>query len=1065
MFCDLVGSTVLSTQLDPEELREVVRAYQQACAAVIGRYEGYIAQYLGDRVLVYFGYPVAHEDDAERAVRAGLDIIAALPSAVSSSLTRERQDPSRARQHGATASLPDGRGSAVSLLQVRIGIHTGPVVVGEMGSGGKREPLALGETPNLAARVQGLAEPDTVVLSAATYRLVHGLFDCQDLGPRVLKGITTPLSLYRVIRESEAQSRFEVAISAGLTPLVGRDLEVRLLQERWAQAKGGEGQAVLLSGEAGIGKSRLVQTLKEQVIAEGATRIEFRCSLYHQNSAFYPIIEHLQRLLQFQREDHPPAKLEKLQLALARYRFPQADTVPLMAGLLSLPQPEHTPPLLLSPEKQKQKTHEALLTWLVEEAERQVVYCAWEDLHWADPSTLEFLTLFLDQLPTTRPLAVLTFRPDFTPPWRSRSYLTQLTLNRLGRQPVEAMVEKLTGGKPLPREVVQQIVHKTDGVLLFVEELTKMVLESGLLRIADDHYEFTGPLPPLAIPSTLQDSLMARLDRLTTTREIAQVGATLGREFSYELLRTVSPFGEAILQHGLQQLVEAELLYQRGLPPQATYLFKHALVQDTAYQSLLKSKRQQLHQQIAQVLAERFPEAVQTQPELLAHHYTEAGLIAQALPYWQQAGQKASQRSAYVEAVNHLTKGLAVLKTLPDTPERIQRELDLQVLLGPILITTKGWAAPEVEKAYTRARELCQQVGETLQLFPVVYGLWIFHLNRMNLQAARELGEQLFTLAQGGQDPALLLEANLALGYTVFWLGDFVAAREYLEQGIALYDHQQHHALAILYAGCDPGVACLSGLAQALWHLGYPDQALKRGHEAVFLARALSHPPSLIFALGFASTYFLRREGQLAREWAEEVMTLSTEQGTDAWLAIGMIVRGWTLTEQGQEEEGMAQMRQGLAAYRATGQVGWQASFFALLAAVYGKVGQREAGLAVLTKVLATVDKTGERLCEAELYRLKGELTLRQSDVRGPESGVEEAEECFHRAIEIARQQQAKSWELRATMSLARLWQRQSRRAEAHQRLSEIYRWFTEGFDTKDLQEAQALLVALGEGE
>jgi class 3 adenylate cyclase len=549
MFCDLVGSTALSAQLDPEELREVVRAYQQSSAAVIDRYAGHIAQYLGDGLLVYFGYPVAHEDDAQRTVRAGLGIVAALHD-----LNTQLSHP----------------------LQVRIGVHTGPVVVGAIGGGSRQEWLALGEVPNLAARVQALAAPDTVVLSAATYRLVAGLFECQDLGPQSLRGIATPLRVYRVVRESEAQSRFEVAVSTGLTPLVGRDLEVGLLRERWAQARGGEGQIILLSGEPGIGKSRLVQTLKERVMAEGATRIEFRCSPYYQNTAWYPVIDHLQRFLQFHREDSPQAKLEKLHQTLCRYRFPQADTVSLMAALLSLPHPDGVPPLSVSPQKQKQKTQEALVAWLLEEAERQAVYCAWEDMHWTDPSTLDLLTFFLDQVPTTRMLAFLTFRPDFIPPWRSRSHLTQLMLNRLGRPQVEAMVQQVAGGKTLPAEVMQQIVRKTDGVPLFVEELTKMVLESCLLHETDDHYELTGPLPPLAIPGTLQDSLMARLDRLSSAREIAQLSATLGREFSYELLQAVSPVDEAMLQQGLRQLVEAELLYQRGVPPQATYVFKHA---------------------------------------------------------------------------------------------------------------------------------------------------------------------------------------------------------------------------------------------------------------------------------------------------------------------------------------------------------------------------------------------------------------------------------------------------------------------------------------------------------
>jgi class 3 adenylate cyclase len=612
MFCDLVGSTPLAEQLDPEDLREVILAYQQTCAEAIRRFDGHPARYVGDGLLVYFGYPHAHEDDAQRAIRAGLEIVAALPS-----LNKQLYSVVGA-QHAAP-------------LQVRIGIHTGLVVIGDMGGGGYRDPLAIvGETPNIAARVQGIAEPNTVMISAATYRLVQGLFECHDRGPQMLKGVSTPVSVYRVLRESAVQSRFEAAVSKGLTPLVGREEELGLLRRRWEQAKTGERQAILLSGEPGIGKFRLVQTLKEQATAEGATRIEFRCSPYHQNSAFYPIIEHLQRLLQFAPHDSPQAKLTKLTQRLVPYRFPQADTLPLLAALLSLPHPDSAPPITLSPQKQKQKTQEALVAWVIEETEKDAVFCAWEDLHWADPSTLEVLTLFVDQVPTARLLALLTFRPEFIPPWRSRSHITQLALGRLDQPQVEAMVQQVTGGKVLPAEVLQQIVRKTDGVPLFVEELTKMVLESGLLREEDGCYVGARggtSIPPLAIPSTLQDSLMARLDQLAPGKEIAQLGATLGREFSYELLHAVCPLEEGTLQQGLRQLVKAGLIYQHGLPPQATYLFKHALIQDAAYQSLLKSRRQQLHQQIAHVLVERFAETAENQPELLAHHYTEAGLL------------------------------------------------------------------------------------------------------------------------------------------------------------------------------------------------------------------------------------------------------------------------------------------------------------------------------------------------------------------------------------------------------------------------------------------------------
>jgi predicted ATPase len=1020
-----------------------MRAYQHACVAVISRFAGYVGQYLGDGLLVYFGYPAAHEDDAARATRAGLGIVAAIQS----------------------LSLPPHL-HLPHPLQVRVGIHTGLVVVGEIGSGESRAAHAImGETPNIAARLQDKALPNSVVISPTTYRLVTGLFECQALGPQPLKGIATPMPVYRVIQESEAQSRFEAAVQTGLTPLVGRTHEMGLLRERWERAQRGEGQVVLLSGEPGIGKSRLVQELKDQLAREGVTRIEFRCSPYHQNSALYPIIEHLQRLLQFTRDDAPSVKLEKLQHTLSHYRFPQADTVPLLAALLSLPPPEGSPPLSGSPQKQKEQTHAALGAWLSEEAKRGAVYCVVEDLHWADPSTLEFLDVWLAQAPTTRVLMLLTFRPEFQPPWGGRSYLSPLTLSRLGRTHVEAMVERVTGGKALPSEVVQQIVAKTDGVPLFVEELTKTVVESGLLREEAGRYVGTrggAPVLPLAIPSTLQDSLMARLDRLATVREIAQLGATIGREFSYELLHAVSPLDEATLQRELRRLVEAELVYQRGLPPQAHYFFKHALIQDTAYQSLLKSTRQQLHRELAHVLAEQFPEATEHQPELLAHHYTEAGLIEQAIPYWQRAGQRAIECSAHLEAINHLTKGLELLKTLPNTPERAQQELLLQIALGAPLMAAKGHAAPEVGQVYTRARELCRQVGETPQLFPVLWGLWAFYLLRAEHQTACELGEQLFRLAQSAQDAALLVEACHALGHSRYALGEFAAARALFEQGATLYDPQQHRSLAFHY-GQDSGVICLGLGAFTLWMLGYPEQALKRMDEGLTLARELSHPFSLATALwGAALLHRLRREEQITQERAEAAIALSTAQGFPLYFAGGTILRGLALTKQGQGGEGMAQLREGLAAWQAAGVELWQPYFLAQLGEAYEEAGQPEEGLRVLAEALMVIGKTRERSDEAELYRLNGALTLRQAGVQGLADGChQEAEECFGRAIEIARQQQAKSWELRATVSLARLWQQQGKKTEAYQLLSEVYGWFTEGFDTKDLQEAKVLLTEL----
>jgi class 3 adenylate cyclase len=670
LFCDLVDSTALSRRLDPEDYREVVREYQAVCAAVIQRFDGHIAQYLGDGLLVYFGYPQAHEDDAQRAGGAGLGIL-------------EAMRPLNVR-------LEQERGMR---LAVRIGVHTGPVVVGAMGGGERQEQLALGDTPNLAARLQGLAAPNTVVVSAATLGLIEGFFTCQALGEHTIKGLDEPLRVYQLLAESGAQTRLDVVPSRGLTPLVGREQEVGLLLERWAESTEGRGQVVLLSGEAGIGKSRLVEVLRERVGRERVTWLTFRCSPYHTNSALYPVIAHLQRVLQWRPEATPAERLERLEHVLRAARLPLGEAVPLVAALLSVPLAERYPSLDWSPQKQKQKTYEALVAWLVAEAERQPVLAVWEDLHWADPSSLEWLGLVLDQTPTVPLCHLLTCRPEFPPPWAPRSYLTQLTLARLTRPQVEEMVRRVTGGKALPAEVVQQIVAKTDGVPLFVEELTKTVLESGLLQKHEDYYELTGPLPPLAIPATLQDALMARLDRLAEGKAVAQLGAVLGRTFAYELLQAVAPLDELALWRDLVQLVQAEVLYQRGVPPQATYTFKHALVQDAAYQSLLRSTRQQYHQRTAQVMVERFPDLAETQPELLAQHYTAAGLGAQAIPYWLRAGQCAIERSANVEAISHLTRGLELLKALPDTIERAWQELELQIALGPALMATKGWGS------------------------------------------------------------------------------------------------------------------------------------------------------------------------------------------------------------------------------------------------------------------------------------------------------------------------------------------------------------------------------------
>jgi class 3 adenylate cyclase/predicted ATPase len=1034
MFCDLVGSTNLSARLDLEDLREVVRLYQKTAADVIQDFDGHIAQYLGDGLLVYFGYPQAHEDDAHRAVRAALGIVEAMGT------LNTRLDSEYGVQ-----------------LAVRLGIHTGPVVVGEMGGGGRHEQLALGETPNIAARLEGLAEPDTVVISAITKRLVEGSFTLEDLGSHCLKGVPEPIAVARVLSPVVTQSDEEEVGTGVVTTLVGRDEEIGLLLRRWEQSKERFGQVVLINGEPGIGKSALADVIREHVAREGYTRATYRCSPYHTNSALYPVITHLQRLWRWERDDTPPEKLEKMEETLRTTSLPLKEVVPLFATLFSLPLPEgRYPPLGLTPHQEKQQTQDALAAWLLEEAERQPILVVYEDLHWADPSTIEHIGLLVEQVPTAPMLTVLIFRSQFVPPWPNRSHMTPITLNRLERPQVEAMITQLGGGKALPAEVIQHIVAKTDGVPLYVEELTKMLLESDHLREETDHYALTGELSSVAIPVTLQDSLMARLDRLPMVREVAQLGAVLGREFAYEMLQALATVEESTLQERLGQLVGAELLYQRGRPPRAKYMFKHALIQDAAYGSLLKRTRQQYHQQIAQMLEAEFPETVETEPELVAHHYTEAGLNEQAVGYWHQAGKRATQRSANVEAINHLTKGLEVLMSLPDTLERARQELDMQTTIGPVLMAVKGFGSPDTERAYARARELCQQVGETPQLFPVLHGLWRFYMVRAELQTTRELAEQLFSLAQRVQDPALLLEAHRVLGLTIYWLGEMAPARAHLEQGTALYDPQQHRSHAFVY-GQDPGVACRCLAAWPIWVLGYPDQALQSIHEALTLAQELAHPFSLVYALNMAVlVHHFRREVQAVQERAEALIGLSTEQGFPMWLAYGTIMRGWALTAQGEEAEGIDQMRQGLVAHRATGAELQRPYFLSLLAEAYGKVGQPEEGLTVLVEALAIVDSTGECNWGAELHRRKGEFLLIQQGQK-----VREAEECFQQALDTARRQQAKSLELRSAMSLSRLWQQQGKQEDAHQLLSEIYGWFTEGFDTADLKEGRALLEEL----
>jgi class 3 adenylate cyclase/predicted ATPase len=1032
MFCDIADSTILSQQLDPEDLREVVRAYQATAAEVIQQYEGHMAQYLGDGLLIYFGWPVAHEDDAQRSLHAGLGIVQAITTTLNPRLEQEKGVQ----------------------LAVRIGIHTGPVVVGEMGGGERHENLATGETVNIASRLEGLAPSNTVLISNITARLVRDAFALEDLGPHELKGVVESMHVSQVRGPVEVHE--DESMPDGGRFLVGRDEEVGLLLRRWEQSKEGLGQVVLIGGEAGIGKSSLVATVRHHVVQEGHTRIAFRCSPYHTNSALYPIIAHLEQMLGFERDDTPGTRLDKLEQVLRMTNLPLGESVPLLATLLSVPLEDRYPAPTLSPQQQRQQTLDALVAWLMEESEKQPVLALWEDLHWADPSTLEMLGLVLEQTPTVPMLNVLTFRPEFTLPWPTRSHMTPITLNRLERLQVEALISHLTDNKTLPEEVVEHIVTKTDGVPLYVEELTKMLMESDLLREGADRYVLTGPLLSVPIPDTLQDSLMARLDQMQAAKEVAQIGSVLGREFTYEMLRAVMPQDAETVQSGLAQLVAGELLYHRGRPPRSTYIFKHALIQDTAYASLLRSTRQQVHRQLAQLLKASFPETVETQPELVAYHYAEADDGEQAIAYWQRAGQRALQRLATHEAISHLSAGLELLSELSDTPEHMHQELEIQMALGPALMVVKGFGAPEVEQTYDRARTLCAKVGETPQLFPVLWGLRQFYNGRAELQPARELGEQLLSLAQHQRDPALLQPACAALGMTLFFLGEFVLARNHLEQGIALVDTEAQRALAMRY-GVAPKVLCLAYAAWVLWFLGYPDQAKRQGLNALSLARELDHPYSLASALTFTlGLYRHLRDEYAAEELLETLNSIASEHGFAQRLATELTQRGWVSVSRGHVEEGIALMRQGLSDLKAMGLEIHQPLSLPVLALAYGKLGQIDEGLGILFDAEIAMDQTSANCPRAELHWCRGELFLLQT----PPDACQ-AESCFQQALNVARRQQAKSWELRAATSLARLWQSQGKHREAYELLHPVYSWFTEGFDTADLKEAKALLQEL----
>jgi class 3 adenylate cyclase/predicted ATPase len=1029
MFSDLVGSTALSARMDPEDLRELISAYHKCVAEAVRHFGGFVAQYLGDGVLVYFGYPEAHEDDAERAVRAGLELIAGV-------IALETQ----------------------ASLQARVGIATGLVVVGDLmtGSGQVHERGIVGETPNLAARLQGIAEPNTVVIAEATHRLLGNLFELKDLGARDLKGVAEPLRAWVALRESTVESRFEALHAAGLTALVGREEETELLLRRWSRVKNGDGQVVLISGEPGIGKSRLTAALLESLAPEPHTRLRYFCSPQHTDSAFYPIIGQMERAAGLLHDDTPEQKLDKLDALLAQTST-SIQNAALIAEMLSLPNNGRYSALELTPQQRRQKTLEALTAQIETLSRQKPVLMIFEDAQWADPTSLEAFGRVVDRIRTLKVLLLVTFRPEFDAPWVGRPYVTTLTINRMAEHEASAMIDRVVGDSQLSASIRQDIIERTDGIPLFVEEMTKAVLEAGSETAAARAIAAV-PSPTLAVPASLYASLMARLDRLgSPVKELAQIAAAIGREFSHALLASVVPQPDTELSSALDRLIAAGLLFRRGMPPHATYLFKHALVQDAAYGTLLRETRRQLHGRIAKALEDHFPGTVETQPELIAHHCAQAGLHRKAIEYLGMAGQRAIERSSNPEAIGHLKRALEMLHSLPADSEHAQVALKLEVMLAQAMIASKGYSSPETMEVLLRAKKLITEATETSQRFTILYGTWACYyvggeVNKQHVAATEFLSE-----AETHDDTAALCLAHRVLGTTYFTMGEFSAARKHLERAQGLYDPDHHLRYRFQY-GQDIGTTVMCYLSWALWHLGYVDQASQLASKAVNRAEEISHPHSLVYTLCHARGMMdvFRRQSDDTKSYAGVVTSLCSEHAFPFWAAGGQIFGGWAAISRGEVDAGLDELIRGLAAWRKTGAQLWLPIFLALEAEGHFKAGRNQAAVHSVGQALATSDETGERWAIAEILRVKANLLLTTGRGR-----AEEVEGVLIESLEIARQQQAKSWELRAATSLAHLWRDQGKVQQARELLGPVYSWFTEGFDTLDLKEAKVLLDTL----
>ena len=1029
MFCDLVGSTHLSEHLDPEDFRQLLHVYQDTCVYAVNQFEGHLAQYLGDGVLIYFGYPGAHADDTQRAIRCGLEIINELQH------LNELQ-----------TQFPGIK------LSVRIGIHTGLVVVGEISRDKNYGRLALGNTPNIAARLQALADPDSIIISSTTYRSVREFFECQPLGTYSLKGVSHKINIFKVIKALDFSYSFKTYHSPGATSFVGRESEIQQLIQNWSEVKKDRGRVVHIIGEPGIGKTRILRSFEERIKDEPHTWLVFQCISYYKNSAFYPIINLINSRLKISKNDKNKEKLKKLEEALAGMSFDLDETVPIMASLLSIPisKPYHS--LSLTPEKQREKTIQILLDWLLKASKRNPLLFVIEDVQWADSSTLEHLTLLMEKVDRARILIILTFHPRFHPPTSKKSRLSEIFLNRLSRQQTEHMVKEVTGGKIFPSDVIDLLLIKTDGIPLFVEELTKMLVDSEFLVKRKDQYEIKESLLKPAIPETLQDTLMARLDQLGAVKEVVQLAAVVGREFSFELIRAMTSIDEKLLKEELKSLVEADILEMKEDTKHKIYVFRQVLIQDAAYNSILKSKRENLHKKIAAVLVKQFKDYAESHPQVIAYHYSRASDYKHAIEYHLKSGKLLIEQSAHNEAISQLNKGIDLLKYIDAVEIKYQLELDLKMMLGIPLLATRGYGAEEVGAIYERASELSQMIGNIPKLFPALVGQYRFYLIRGDLPKALDISELLLSWAQTSHKSDLLLEAARAVGVTLFHMGDITKSLEQLEISIGLYDSVQNESHAYTY-GTDPAVTCLSYAALAQCLLGYNKKALSYGQKAIQITKKLDHPFSRVFALNHHSwLHQYYKNVEQVDKYSSELVNVSDKYGFRFWWITGMFFQGWVLTYKGKGKikDGIEQMERCISSFQETGAGSVLPYFMTSLAEILNKNKMEEKSLNWLELAERSAQKNREHFFDAETYRVKAEVILKLN-----RDDKKNAESFLWRSIEISRRQKLKSLELRALLSLVTIGENKK---EILKLLRETYDWFKDGHETEDLLKAKKLL-------